>query len=242
MAKKKLHLCVIGTHVGDAEITAGGVVSKYTSLGHKATMVSLTAGEKGNPKMEPEEYRKQRIMEAKKSAEIMGAESIVLSHKDAELQNNDEVKYEVCDLIRSLKPDILITHWHGSFHKDHRNCSHIANEGAFYAALPAIKRRLPAHQIKLLYFAENWEDPYDYKPDIWIDISPVYDQWLEGLKEIQLFKGGVSSFDYWRYYTGLVNMRGAEVGVKQAETFMLPPISRKNCEEMFPLHKPVLIF
>lgn len=242
MAKKKIHLCVIGAHVGDAEITAGGIICKYTSAGHKATIIHMTAGEKGNPKMDAEIYRKQRIKEAEAAAKIMGAEAIVLNHKDAELPNNDETKFEICDLIREYKPDILVTHWHGSFHKDHRNCSHIANEGAFYAALPAIKRKLPAHQIRLLYFAENWEDPYDYNPDIWIDISSVYEQWLEALKEIQLFKGGVSSFDYWRYYTGLVNMRGAEVGVSQAETFMLPPISRKNCTDFFPLEKPVLIF
>lgn len=242
MAIKKLHICVIGAHVGDAEITGGGIICKYTAAGHRATTVALTAGEKGNPKMDPEVYRQQRIKEAVASAKKMGAEAIVLSHKDGELPNTDETKLEVCDLIRELKPDIIVTHWQGSFHKDHRNCSHIVNEGAFFAALPGIKRKLPAHQIRLLYFAENWEDPYDYKPDIWIDISSVYEQWLEALKEIALFRGGVSSFDYWRYYTGLVNMRGAEVGVAQAETFSLPPISRKNCLDYFPIEKPVLIF
>ena len=57
-----------------------------------------------------------------------------------------------------------------------------------------------------------------------------------------LFRGEVAAFDYWRYYTGLVNMRGAEVGVAQAEAFMIPRISRKPCLDFFPLDKPMLIF
>jgi LmbE family N-acetylglucosaminyl deacetylase len=242
MGKDKVHLCVIGAHIGDAEVTAGGLICKYTKAGHEATIIHMTAGEKGSVKMPPEEYRKQKEKEAHASARIMGAEAIVLEHKDGELPNSEDVKFQVCDLIREIKPDILVTHWKGSFHKDHRNCYDNATEGAFYAAVPGIKRKLPAHSIRLLYFAENWEDPYDYEPDVWIDVSAVYDQWLEALKQHALFRGEVASFDYWRYYTGLVNMRGAEVGAAQAETFMMPRISRKPCMDFFPLDKPVLIF
>jgi LmbE family N-acetylglucosaminyl deacetylase len=242
MAKEKVHLCVIGAHIGDAEVTAGGIICKYTAAGNRATIIHLTAGEKGSTRLSPEEYRKQKIAEAKASAKIMGAEAIVLDYKDAELPNTDEVKYHVCDLLRELKPDILVTHWHGSFHKDHRNCHQVVTEGAFYAAVPGIKRALPAHSVRLLYFAENWEDPYGYQPDVWIDISGVYERWLEALRQHALFRGEVASFDYWRYYTGLVAMRGAEVGVAQAETFMLPPISRKTRLDFFPLDKPALIF
>jgi LmbE family N-acetylglucosaminyl deacetylase len=242
MGSEKVHLCVIGAHIGDAEVTAGGLICKYTAAGNRATIIHLTAGEKGSPRLSPEEYRAQKIREATESARIMGAEAIVLDYKDGELPNNDEVKYQICDLIRELKPDILVTHWQGSFHKDHRNCYHVVTEGAFYAAVPGIKRAQPAHAVKLLYFAENWEDPYGYQPDIWINISPVYERWLEALRQHALFRGEVASFDYWRYYTGLANMRGAEVCVPQAETFMLPAISRKTCLEFFPMEKPVLIF
>ena len=242
MTDKNLHLCVIGAHIGDAEITAGATVCKYTSAGHRATLVHLTPGEKGNPGLSPGEYRKQKIKEANESAKIMGADVMVLDYKDGELPNTDEVKLRVCDVIRKIKPDIVITHWKGSFHKDHINCHHVVMEGVFYAAVPGIERELPAHPIKLLYYAENWEDPFDYAPDAWIDVSAVYEQWLAALKVHALFRGEVSSFDYVRYYQGLVNMRGAEVGVKQAQTFMLPPISRKNLMDWFPVEKPVLIF
>jgi LmbE family N-acetylglucosaminyl deacetylase len=242
MSDKRLHLCVIGAHIGDAEITAGGVICKYTQAGHKATIVHLTPGEKGNPRLAPEEYREIKIQEATKSAKIMGADVRVLDFKDGELPNNDVAKYKVCDVIREIKPDIVITHWKGSFHKDHIACHHVAMEGVFYAAVPGIKRPLPAHPIRLMYFAENWEDPFDYQPDVWLDISPVFEQWKEAINEHGLFRGEVASFDYWRYYEGLVNMRGAEVGVSQAQTFMVPPISRKYLFQEFPIDQQMLIF
>lgn len=240
--EKKLHLAVIGAHIGDAEATAGGVVCKYTQAGHKATVIHLTAGERGNPKMNSEEYKKQRHEEAQRSAEKMGAEVIIFDYPDGELPVNDEVKLKICDSVRRLKPDIIITHWQGSFHRDHRNCHINTMEGVFWAALPGIGRELPAHCIPALYYAENWEDPYDYHPDFWIDISDVYDQWMEALQEHALFRGEVASFNYLQYYSGLTAMRGAEVGYKRAQTFALPPISRKRGLPFFPTEEPVLIF
>ena len=114
MSEEKLHLCVIGAHIGDAEITAGGVVCKYTAAGHKATLVHLTPGEKGNPRLSSEVYRKQKIKEAEESAKIMGAEVRVLEYKDGELPNTEEAKLRICDLVREIKPDIVITHWKGT--------------------------------------------------------------------------------------------------------------------------------
>ncbi|MCG3157693.1 MAG: hypothetical protein DKINENOH_04329 [bacterium] len=240
--EKKLHLLVIGAHIGDAEVTAGGVVCKYTRAGHRATFLHLTPGEKGNPKMNHLEYKQQRLAETRRSAEKMGAEVMVFDYADGELPVNNEVKLKICDAVRQLKPDIVITHWHGSFHRDHRNCHVNAMEGVFWAALPGIVRALPPHCITALYYAENWEDPYDYQPDLWIDISEVYDQWMAALREHALFRGEVASFDYLQYYSGLTAMRGAEVGYKRAQTFALPPISRKRGLPFFPVDEPVLVF
>lgn len=240
--EKKLHLVVIGAHIGDAEVTAGGVVCKYTRAGHQATIIHLTAGEKGNPRMSPDAYKQQRHEEAHRSAEKMGAEVIIFDYPDGELPVDDAVKFKICDNVRRLKPDIVITHCQGSFHRDHRNCHLNTMEGVFWAALPGIVRSLPAHCIPALYYAENWEDPYDYRPDYWIDISEVYDQWMEALHQHALFRGEVASFNYLQYYDGLTAMRGAEVGYKRAQTFALPPISRKRGLPFFPTDEPVLIF
>lgn len=243
MSNSKKHILAIGAHIGDAEITAGLLVAKYAAAGHRATMLHLTAGERGNPKMDAAEYRRQRVREAQAAAKKLGAtECIVLDHPDGELHADQGTIYEMCDLIRRLKPDIVLTHWRGSFHRDHRAAYELTMEGGFLAALPDIKRTQPAHLIRGLYYLENWEDMEGYQPDLWIDVSSVLDTWTAACREHQLLRGEVS-FDYLHYYTGLAAKHGPEVGVKYAVTVSLPPISRKRKVDFFPIDtESALIF
>lgn len=237
------HILAIGAHIGDAEITAGLLVAKYTRAGHRATLLHLTAGERGNPRMDAAAYRRQRVREARAAAERLGAaDCLVLDHPDGELRADTDTFWEMCDLIRRLKPDIVLTHWRGSFHRDHRAAYQITMEGGFLAALPAIRRAAPAHLIRGLYYLENWEDAEDYHPDLWVDVTEVLDTWQAACREHELLRGEIS-FDYLHYYTGLAAKRGAEVGVKYAVTVSLPPISRKRRVDLLPVDsEPVLIF
>ena len=138
--RKEQHIMVVGGHCLDAEVMAGGIVAKYTKHGHKASIVHATPGEKGHKTMSPEDYAKQKIEEAKRAAAVLGAEAYFLPYKDAELPVDDEAKYALADLIRQLKPTVILTHWKESIHKDHTNTALIVEDARFYAALPAIKR------------------------------------------------------------------------------------------------------
>ncbi|MBN1491075.1 MAG: PIG-L family deacetylase, partial [Phycisphaerae bacterium] len=229
------HVVVVGAHIGDAEITGGLFVAKYAAAGHRATIVHMTAGEKGNPAMDARVYRAQRVREAEAAARKMGAaDCIVLDHPDGELQTDTPTIHEMCDLVRRLRPDIVLTHWRGSFHRDHRAAYTIVMEGGFLAALPGIERAAPAHLMRGLYYLENWEDMDDYHPDLWVDVSDVFDTWVAACREHALLRGEIS-FDYLHYYSGLAAKRGAEVGVKYAVTVSLPPISRKRKVDWLPI-------
>lgn len=243
MAEPQKRLLVIGGHIGDVENTGGLIAAKYAAGGHHVTLLHMTAGEKGNPNVDHREYRKQRVREAEDFSQIIGAsECIVLDHPDGELHVDETTIHEMCDLIRHLRPDIVLTHWRGSFHRDHRNTYTIVMEGGFLAALPSFERKDPAHLIKGLYFCENWEDREDYQPDLWIDVSDVFDTWVEACETSELLRGEIS-FQYLHHYKGLAAVRGAEVGVKYAVTVSLPPISRKRRVDWFPVDtEPVLIF
>lgn len=243
MAERKQHVLAIGAHIGDAEITAGLLIAKYAAAGHRATMLHLTAGERGNPRMDAAAYRQQRIREAHAAAERLGAaECLVLDYRDGELPTDTPAIHAICDLIRRLRPDIVLTHWRGSFHRDHRAAYTLTMEGGFLAALPDVRRAAPAHLIRGLYYLENWEDLEDYHPDLWVDVTDVLERWRDACRAHQLLRGEIS-FDYLHYYTGLAAQRGAEVGVKYAVTVSLPPISRKRKVGFFPIEtEPVLIF
>lgn len=223
----------IGAHVGDMELTAGGVLAKYAVLGDKVTLLHLTAGEKGNPPDKTvEEYRMQKISEAKKFAETIGGEAIVLDYKDGELPDNDEVKFKVCDIIREYKPDILITHWKNSMHKDHAATYRIVTDAQFYAGIAGFEREYPAHYAGGPYFAENWEDPYDFKPYTYVDITEGYELWMKALSNIW-FVANSPSFKYLEYYDALSKVRGAECRKQRAEAFAVDPLSMKQVLKSF---------
>lgn len=222
MSDRRQHIMVVSGHCGDGEVMAGGIVAKYTKNGHKASIVHLTAGEKGHKTLSPEEYARQKRKEAQAAAEVLGADVYFLPYKDAELPVNDQVKFELADLIRQVKPTIILTHWKESIHKDHTNTSLIAEDARFYAALPAIKRELPAHGAWGFFYCENWEDPYGYEPDIYVDISDVFDVYVEAMNQYELFRGGISSFRYIDYYKALAVMRGCLANCQYAQTLMRP--------------------
>src|SRR5690554_1280228 len=219
---KKKKVMVVGAHAADAEIMAGAVVANYTKAGHESVLVHMTPGERGHKTMSAEKYAEQKKKEAKQAAEILGAGCVFLPYEDGELPVNDEVKFALCDIIREEKPDILITHWKGSIHKDHENTSYIVKDALFFAALPSIKREKPAHYCKKLYYAENWEDPKGFEVDTYIDITGSYDTWLKASEEYELFSGNISDFRYLDYYKALAVMRGCLGGFNYAVGLMRP--------------------
>lgn len=216
-------IMVIGAHAGDAENMAGAVVLKHTRAGHAATIVHMTLGEAGHPTLAPEVYAGQRKREIEESARLMGGKAIWLPYRDGELPVSDEVKLQICDLIRQEKPTIILTHWKGSLHKDHVATHEIVRDAIFYAALPAVKRDLPAHRVRGVYFPENWEDMDGWRADVYLDVSEVWEDYVNVLRSHELMRGGISSFRYLDYYDALGTLRGCLGGFTKAVALMMQP-------------------
>lgn len=233
--EKKVRVMAIGAHAGDMELTCGGVLAKYAQEGNCVKLVHMTPGEKGHQTLEDGEYRKQKEEEAQKFAQKIGAETVLLDYKDGELQDTDDVKFEVCDIIRDFKPDILITHWKNSMHKDHAATYRIVNDAYFYAAIKSFKRELPEHSAQGLYFAENWEDPYDFSPYIYVGIDDEsYNTWIEAINLYE-FAARSPYFKYIDYYSALSVVRGAQCRESHAEAFAIDPIAVKQVFAHFPV-------
>jgi LmbE family N-acetylglucosaminyl deacetylase len=216
-------LLVIGAHAGDAENMAAATVLKHTRAGHAATLVHMTLGEAGHPTLAPEVYAEQRKQEVQESARLMGGKAIWLPYRDGELPVSEELKFQVCDLIRQEKPTIILTHWKQSIHKDHAATHEIVRYAIFYAALPAIQRESPAHRIQGVYFPENWEDMDDWRADVYLDMSDVWEDYMRVLRSHEFIRGGISSFRYLDYYDALGTTRGCLSGFQKAVALMMQP-------------------
>lgn len=231
---QKQHILAISAHAGDQDLTAGATLAKYVMEGHKVTMLHLTPGEKGHPHLSPTEYAKQKIDEAHQFAHIIGADVRFFDYKDGELPLNEEVKFQVADVIRELKPDILITHWSKSMHKDHENTHFITKDARYYAAIPGFECELPYHGVKRVFFSENWEDMYDYNPEVFIDIpEEAYEKWVRGLNCYSFARGETYGFPYIEYYKALTVVRGAVNGFKRAQAYAVAPGGVHQRQQMF---------
>lgn len=216
-------IMVIGAHAGDAENMAAATVLKHVRAGHEAIVVHMTLGEAGHPTMPREAYVEQRKREVLESARLMGARAVWLEYRDGELPVNDEIKLQVCDLIRQERPTIVLTHWRGSIHKDHVATHEIVRDAIFYAALPAIRRDRPAHRVRSVYFPENWEDMEGWRADIYLDVTEVWQDYLAVLRCHEFIRGGLSSFRYLDYYDALGTVRGCLGGAAKAVALMMQP-------------------
>lgn len=213
-------IMVVGAHAADAEIMGGASVLKHVGAGWRAVLVHMTPGEKGHRTLSPDEYATVKTREADAAARALGAESVMLPFRDGELPVSEEAQWAVADVIRERRPDVLLTHWRGSIHRDHRNTSLNVMESLFLARLPAFRRAHPAHGPSKVYYAENWEDAEGFRPDVYLDVSDVFDRYLEAIHSYSLFRGEVASFPYEQWYRGAAEMRGAEGGFRRAVALM----------------------
>ncbi len=232
--KMQKTIMAVGGHVGDAELTCGGVLASLALKGYRVVTVALTAGERGNPPhMTVAEYREQKVNEAEAFAKILGGESVVLPYCDGELPDNDTVRFEVCDLIRKYRPCALLTHWKNSMHKDHCACHRIVKDAQFYAGLASIEREAPAHYAAGPYYAQNWEDETGFHPYVYVEVSEEGFKLWEKAIETSWFANNSNSFAYREYYSALMRANGLLVRKAYAEAFDIEEHQKKIIKTEF---------
>lgn len=227
-------LMAIGGHVGDAELTCGGVLASASLRGEKIVTVALTGGERGAPPhITVADYRRQKEDEARAFAEMLGGEAVVFPYVDGELPETDEVKLQLCDVIRQYKPDVLLTHWKNSMHKDHMATHRIVKDAQFFAGLPTMERALPAHYAAGPYYAENWEDAEDFVPYTYVEVTPEgFELWYKAIST-HWFAVNSPSFHYREYYATLMKLRGFLCRKDYAEAFTIEKIDQKIIQTGF---------
>lgn len=216
------NLMAIAAHPGDAFFAMGAPAALSVHLGGLAIFLSLSLGERGSSTIPPERYGALQREAAQSAARSLGAQTEFLTYRDGEIPTSDEAKLAVCDLIRRYKPTVIVTHWRGSWHKDHLACYQIVNDAIFYAGLPALIREQPAHSVPKLYFADNWEDATGFSPDTYLDIAPVFDRWIEACALFPMWRGE-TGFRYNDYYRSLAVERGCLSGFTHAVALMSTP-------------------
>lgn len=182
-APRPLRILIIGAHPDDADIKAGGTAARWCGGGHAVRLVSLTDGRAGHHAMAGPELVERRRAEATAAAAVIGATYDILNHPDGELDDRLENRREVIRLIRSARPDLIITHRSNDYHPDHRFTGLLVQDASYLLTVPSICPEVPhlAACPVIVYFSDAFTRPCRFEPHVVVDIDDVFDRVVDML-------------------------------------------------------------
>lgn len=145
----------IHAHPDDAEILAGGTLALLASKGCQITVVTMTPGDCGSAELPADEIAAIRRKEAEHSAGIIGAEYICAEFRDYVVFSDDGARRRVIEILRRVKPDLILTASPVDYMPDHETTSLLVRDACFGAPLKNYLTASPAlPSIPHLYFMD----------------------------------------------------------------------------------------
>ena len=134
---KPVHVMVVTPHPDDAEFGVAGTVAHWTSEGKDVIYVVCTNGDKGtsDPNVKPNELAGIREKEQLAAAKLLGVREVIfLRHPDQSLEDTPEFRKEIVRLLRTYKPETVVTadpYRRYIWHRDHRITGQVTLDAIF---------------------------------------------------------------------------------------------------------------
>lgn len=225
-------ILAIHAHPDDVEFQCAGTLALLRERGHRITIVTMTPGDCGSAELKPDEIAAVRRAEARKSAELIGADYLCAEFRDLSIVFDNPSRRRVTEILRRVRPDIVITAPPVDYMADHEITSRLVRDACFAAAVPNYATREwdpapPTDKIPYLYFVDPVEgrDFFGRRVpvDFIVDVSEAFDLKLEMLachasqRDWLLRQHGID--EYLESCRRWCAARGAEIGVSYGEGF-----------------------
>lgn len=186
--KTVLALCA---HPDDAEIRCGGTLTLLAQRGWQVHVATLSVGDCGSMEEGPNATAVRRRAEAQAAAVRMGGSYHSLNGLDLQVYDDNTMRAAAVALLRTVRPDMVITHFPIDYMPDHDAASAVARMAVFTAPMPnyavgpaAALPPTTAGVVPLYYFGPlggtDWfGNPI--APSFYVDISAVIDDKSEAL-------------------------------------------------------------
>jgi bacillithiol biosynthesis deacetylase BshB1 len=155
----------IAAHRDDVEQTCGGTLLKLRAQGLRTAILDLTRGEAGTRGSAAE-----REAEAVAAAKILGAVwREALDIPDGRVENTYENRVKIVDVLRRVRPRVVILPYWTGRHPDHYTTSTLGYEACFLSGLKKLETGMaPWRPFKIVYASLY----ADVRPSFVVDISP----------------------------------------------------------------------
>jgi len=219
----KVDILAFGAHPDDVECAAAGVLIKHIGIGKTVAIIDLTSGEMGS--FGTPECRKSEAETASKILGIKYREQLDLP--DGGIENNEENRIKIIQMIRKYQPDIVLCNAIHDRHPDHANAAKLVADASFLSGLK-MKKTLDNSTVQKAWRPKavyHYIQDYYIEPDFVIDIS---EQMEVKLKAIRAFESQfvTPKIDEPNAISGLIDqikstngIFGRPINVRYAEGF-----------------------
>lgn len=215
-----MKVLVIAPHPDDEILGVGGTIKKRSKIGDEVYVCIVT---KGYKPLFDEELIQMGREEAKIADKMLGVkETFFLDFPAVMLETVPRYEFneKISEIVQKIQPDEIYIPHRGDMQIDHQ----MVVDAAMVAVRPKHK-----HKIKRVYAYETlsetgWNIPNqqnEFIPNVYEDITETLKDKLESMR---IFKSQLGEFPEARSIgalDALAKYRGAIVGVKAAEAFIL---------------------
>jgi LmbE family N-acetylglucosaminyl deacetylase len=229
---KPIRVLALHAHPDDVEFQCAGTLILLRHAGAAVTIATMTPGDCGSAEHNAESISAIRREEARKAAELIGADYVCLEFRDLAIFNDDESRRRVTEFLRRIAPAMILTAPPADYIADHEMTSLLVRDACFAAPCPNYQTRQwePAaalEKIPHLYFVDPLEGvDREGRPvpvDFHVDVSSVFPTKREMLachasqRNWLMRQHGID--EYLEIQAKWGARRGAEIGVAYAEGF-----------------------
>lgn len=174
----------IHAHPDDIEFQCAGTLALLKERGCSITIATMTPGDCGSAEQGSADIAKTRRAEAKAAADLLGADYLCLEFRDLSIVFDNESRRRVTEVMRRVKPEIVMTAPPVDYMPDHEQTSLLVRDACFNAPIPNYDTQAqspagPIDRIPHLYYVDPIEGidwfGKSIDPEFVVDISRTFD-------------------------------------------------------------------
>lgn len=159
-----IDILAIAAHRDDVEQTCGGTLLRMKSLGLRTGILDLTRGEAGT-----RGSAEERAAEAAEAGLILQVDfREALDIPDGRVENTYDNRIKIAEVLRRLRPRVVILPYWTGRHPDHYNASTLGYEACFVAGLAKVDTGNAPHRPFKIVYASLYAD---VRPSFVVDVS-----------------------------------------------------------------------
>lgn len=218
-----LRVLALGAHADDLEILCAGTLARWAQQGQHVVMATATWCKYGCYHLALDQCSEVRHAEAARSAALIGAEYRALMIPDDTVNPYDtDQQRAVVELIRSVRPQVIITHAPADYHTDHTNLCELVKWAGPILGIAQYETDSEALDYNPALYLMDTLNGRGFEPTAYVDISSTIETKRTMMNCFESQIGYLKQYydlDIVEQMEATARYRGIQAGVRYAEAF-----------------------